>query len=212
VRWHRDGYHPVAAQIRTALERFRQLTDHEVLQQSFKLSDAHELVARQSGFESWQALNEGVHTMTDKTTGDIQPGSTEAPSAEPAGVLTGLEAQLYVADIGAACSFYVDRLGFTVAFTYGEPPFYGQVRRDGVGLNLRFVEEPVFAGDIRQREQLLSATILVASGAALRQLFVDYESAGVPFQQALRQEPWGARTFVVEDPDGNLILFAGPAV
>jgi hypothetical protein len=26
----------------------------------------------------------------------------------------------------------------------------------------------------------------------------------------LKEEPWGARTFIVLDPDGNLILFAGP--
>ena len=30
-------------------------------------------------------------------------------------------------------------------------------------------------------------------------------------QQPLKQETWGATTFVVKDPDGNLILFAGPA-
>jgi len=30
----------------------------------------------------------------------------------------------------------------------------------------------------------------------------------VDFAQTLRNEPWGARTFIVRDPDGNLILFA----
>jgi len=33
----------------------------------------------------------------------------------------------------------------------------------------------------------------------------------VRFHQELKTEPWGARTFIVKDPDGNLILFAGPA-
>jgi len=27
----------------------------------------------------------------------------------------------------------------------------------------------------------------------------------------LRKERWGAETFIVKDPDGNLLLFAGPA-
>jgi hypothetical protein len=27
----------------------------------------------------------------------------------------------------------------------------------------------------------------------------------------LKREPWGAHTFIVRDPDGNLLLFAGPA-
>jgi hypothetical protein len=30
------------------------------------------------------------------------------------------------------------------------------------------------------------------------------------FFQRLETEPWGARNFVVKDPDGNLLLFAGP--
>ena len=62
LRWHRDRYHPVAAQIRSGLPRFGQMTDSEILAQSFKLSDAQELVARQHGFESWQALKTGLPT------------------------------------------------------------------------------------------------------------------------------------------------------
>jgi len=45
----------------------------------------------------------------------------------------------------------------------------------------------------------------------LKQLFLEYQAAGVSFHQALKTEPWGARTFVISDPDENLILFAGPA-
>jgi uncharacterized glyoxalase superfamily protein PhnB len=40
---------------------------------------------------------------------------------------------------------------------------------------------------------------------------LSYQAEGVRFDQTLKKEPWGARTFIVEDPDGNLILFAGPA-
>ena len=200
VRWHRDGYYPVAAQIRAVVPRFRDLTDRQILDGPFKLSDAQELVARQSGFESWQALKTGVQAMTE---------TTHPVAAKPE--LTEIEAQLFVADIKASCDFFTSKLGFAVAFTYGEPPFYGQVKRDNARLNLRLVCEPVFAGDIREREQLLAASMTLGSAAELRQLFVEYQSAGVDFQQPLKQEPWGARTFVVRDPYGNLLLFAGPA-
>ena len=44
LRWHRDRYYPVAAQIRAVLPRFRPLTDQAVLAHNFKLSDAQELV------------------------------------------------------------------------------------------------------------------------------------------------------------------------
>src|ERR1700729_3341748 len=56
LRWHRDGYYPVAAQIRSVLPRYRHLTDQQVMASSFKLSDAQELVARKLAFESWEAL------------------------------------------------------------------------------------------------------------------------------------------------------------
>jgi catechol 2,3-dioxygenase-like lactoylglutathione lyase family enzyme len=200
VRWHRERHHPVAARIRTLLPRFKDLTDSEVPDHAFKLSDAQELVARQSGFETWQALKSGVQAMT-----------TADSKTEQRPVLAGVEAQLFVADIEASCAFFTGKLGFTVAFTYGQPPFYGQVKRDNATLNLRLVSEPVFVGDIREREHLLSASMALGSAAELRQLFLQYQAAGVDFHQTLKQEPWGARNFIVRDPDGNLLLFAGPA-
>jgi catechol 2,3-dioxygenase-like lactoylglutathione lyase family enzyme len=126
-------------------------------------------------------------------------------------ILSSTAAQLFVADIKASCDFYTDKLGFTVDFVYGDPPFYGQVTRDHARLALRVVGEPVFAGDIREREHLLSASLTVGTGDEINQLFVSYQSAGVRFHQTLKKEPWGARTFTVLDPDGNLIFFAGPA-
>jgi len=126
-------------------------------------------------------------------------------------ILTGTEAQLFVADVAASCAFYADKLGFTVAFIYGEPPSYAQVARDGARLNLRHIDEPVFVPGVREREGLLSATLTLASAAEIKQLFDAYQAAGVTFNQPLKRESWGATTFVVEDLDGNLILFAGPA-
>ena len=199
LRWHRDRYHPVAAQIRAVLPRFKDLTDREILDGEFKLGDAQELVARQSGFETWQALKTGVQAMTE----------TVPTVAHP--LLTAVEAELFVADIKAACGYFTSKLGFEVVFTYGEPPFYGQVRRDKALLNLRMVCEPVFVGDIREREELLAASMTVDSAAEIKQLFLQYQAAGVDFFRPLKQEPWGARNFIVRDPDGNLLLFAGPA-
>jgi catechol 2,3-dioxygenase-like lactoylglutathione lyase family enzyme len=126
-------------------------------------------------------------------------------------VFTSAEPQLLVANIQRSRDFYVGKLGFAVEFAYGEPPFYAQVVRDSARLNLRLVFEVVFAGDIRKREGLLSASITVATLKEIEQLFSDYQSAGVSFHQDLKKEPWGASTFIVSDPDENLILFAGPA-
>ena len=174
--------------------------DVEILQSGFKLADAQELVARQEGFDSWQALISGAEIMKE----------TPEQMAVCA-VLNSIEAQLFVASVQKTCDFYTSKLGFAVTFTYGNPPFYGQVVRDSAKLNLRLVCEPVFAGDIRKREGLLSASITVGTTRELKQLFLDYQAVGVSFHQVLKREPWGARTFVIADPDDNLILFAGPA-
>jgi catechol 2,3-dioxygenase-like lactoylglutathione lyase family enzyme len=195
LRWHRDRYYPVAAQIRGVLPRFRHLTDQGVLAHNFKLSDAQELVAKKAGFENWEALLKGVHTMSDL--------HVETPSKP---TLLAAEPQLFVADVGASCEFYTKKLGFTVAFIYGEPPFYGQVFRDGARLNLRCLPEPAINPELRDREHLLSASITLDDA---KPLFLEFQTAGVVFHQGLKTEPWGARTFIICDPDGNLILFAG---
>jgi catechol 2,3-dioxygenase-like lactoylglutathione lyase family enzyme len=200
LRWHRTGYYPVAAQIRAVLPRFCDLSDAQVLSHAFKLSDAQELVARQSGFDSWQALKQGIEAM---------PNQAERTPATP--VLVAAEPQLFVADIKASCDFFAQRLGFAIVFVYGEPPFYAQVKRDGARLNLRCVDAPVIDPALRDRESLLSAAITVAAADEIKRLFLELQSAGVAFHQTLKQEPWGARDFIVKDPDGNLLLFAGPA-
>ena len=126
-------------------------------------------------------------------------------------VITAAEPQLFVADIKSSCDFFANRLGFAVAFTYGEPPFYAQVTRDGARLNLRCVAQPLIDAELRDREELLAASLTVATAEEIRQLFLEFQSAGVAFFQTLKRQPWGARDFIVRDPDGNLLLFGGPA-
>jgi catechol 2,3-dioxygenase-like lactoylglutathione lyase family enzyme len=198
MRWRRTGYYPVAAQIRAILPRYRHLSDAQVLAHSFKPSDAQELVARRLGFENWQALKAGIKTMTER---DIE-------SAAKA-VLIGAAPQLFVADVQASRDFFTRKLGFVTDFIYGNPPFYGQVLRDGAQLALRRVDRPVLDGiasAMKADIDMLAASITVDD---VKALFLEFKAADVPFYQPLRSEPWGARTFIVRDPDGNLLLFAG---
>lgn len=119
--------------------------------------------------------------------------------------------QLFVSDIAAACAFFTGTLGFAVEFIHGEPPFYAQVKRGGAQIALRHVDQPVrdkitvaMTADI----DMLAASIAVDDVAAL---YGEFQATGAAFHQALRREPWGARTFIVRDSDGNLLLFAGSA-
>jgi len=137
------------------------------------------------------------------------PEQPDQPHSKP--VITATAAQLFVSDIRAACDFFTQKLGFSIVFVYGEPPFYAQVRRDRGLLNLKRVDTPGIDPQLRDRESLLSADMAVDTQAELKQLFVEFQAAGVNFFHTLRKEPWGASTFIVKDPDGNLLLFAEPA-
>jgi catechol 2,3-dioxygenase-like lactoylglutathione lyase family enzyme len=136
--------------------------------------------------------------------GDIDTISAKA-------VIVAAEPQLFVADIKTSCDFFTGKLGFKIAFCYGEPPFYAQVKRDGAALDLRHVDRPAIDPDVRDREQLLSAALMVATADEIKRLFLEFQSAGVSFFQTLKREPWGAKNFIIRDIDGNLLLFAGPA-
>jgi catechol 2,3-dioxygenase-like lactoylglutathione lyase family enzyme len=196
LRWHRQRYFPVASPIRSLLPRYRDQSDQDILASPFKLSDAQDLIARKSGFESWLALTKGLSSMPTASTSSVTRSTLVA--AEP---------QLFVSDMKRSIAFYEEKLGFRLVFASGEPAFYAQVARDGARLNLRRIKGRAFAEDFRAREpDALSATLTLDDA---KPLFLEFQDAGVTFHQLLRHEPWGARTFIVGDPDGNLILFAG---
>jgi catechol 2,3-dioxygenase-like lactoylglutathione lyase family enzyme len=114
---------------------------------------------------------------------------------------------VFVTDFERALAFYCDKLGFEVAYTYGEPAFWGEVRRGDIAFNLRHVDESPWQQGIRDDEQLLSLSITTTDTKAL---FLQYQDAGVDFQERLKEKPWKSVEFVVRDPDGNLILFGSP--
>jgi catechol 2,3-dioxygenase-like lactoylglutathione lyase family enzyme len=195
VRWHREGRTTVAAMIRGVLPGFSAMTDREVLDHPFKLADAQQLVARRSGFETWQALKQGHEPMTTTPSYPSQP------------VLLNIEPSFFVCDLQRSLTFFTDKLGFRVGLTYGEPAFFAMVVRDGAPLNLRQVDGPVI--DRSRGADLLSASISVSNA---KQLFLEFQGRDVPFHQTLRREPWhgqGQGNFIVADPDGNLISFGG---
>jgi catechol 2,3-dioxygenase-like lactoylglutathione lyase family enzyme len=200
LRWHRERHYPVAAQIRGLMPRFLNMPDSEILAANLKLSDAQEMVARHHGFESWQALKTGLPTT-----------SREAKRSPSKATIVSSEPQLFVADIKRSSEFFCKKLGFSLVFSYGSPPYYAQVGRDGARLNLRYVERPIIESMLRDREELLSACMTVATADEIKLLFLEFQSAGVTFHQPLKKQPWGAKNFVIKDLDENLLLFAGPA-
>jgi len=194
VRWHRERNYSVGGRIRAALPSYRDSADADLLAMRFTLAMAQEVIAKESGFESWAALKSGV---------DHMPTREQPEQHDP--FLRAAAPQLFVSDIRAACDYYTNVLGFDVVFVHGKPPFYGQVARDGIRLNLRLVDAPVIDAERREHESLLSAYVDVSG---VKELFNQFKSAGADIQQPLRRQPWGTQEFVLRDPDGSLLCFA----
>jgi uncharacterized glyoxalase superfamily protein PhnB len=192
VRWHRERNYSIGGKLRL-LERYRHLTDVEVLDMAMPLTLAQEIVAVEAGFRDWAALKAGTGDLT-------QPSRVDASGP----TLVGAIPILFVRDVAAAAAFYQEKLSFHIDFLHGKPPFYGSVSRDRACLHLRFVHQTNFAEFAANESSLILATIEVAN---VKALFHEYEARGVDLAQRLVRQAWGGLDFHVRDPDGNTISF-----
>jgi catechol 2,3-dioxygenase-like lactoylglutathione lyase family enzyme len=113
--------------------------------------------------------------------------------------VTGVVANLPVADIAAARDFYTDYLGLSVE-----------------GLNLGWVaryQSPdgnavvqLVTGDATAPED---SVISVHVGADVDEAYEEAKRRGYEIVHPLTEEAWGLRRFFVRAPDGNVINMAG---
>jgi uncharacterized glyoxalase superfamily protein PhnB len=116
---------------------------------------------------------------------------------------------LHVKDVEASLLFYVNRLGFTSPWRYDEDgrAHVAQVDRQGCAIILADTW-PTKAG-----KGLMFISLNVepatpeAATAAVDALRVELEAKGVP----VKDGSWGYRLLVVDDPDGNQLMFNYPA-
>ena len=192
VRWHREGNYSVGGKLRM-LERYRGLTDREILDRPLPLTLAQEVIAVEAGFVDWAALKAEA------------AGAVGIPRPDPGPpVVQSVTPILFVCDVSAAADFYREKLGFEIDFLHGNPPFYGAVSRDGACLHLRFVHRPNFAELAARESSLILATVEVSN---VKALFEEFRARGVGFQQGLVKQAWGGTDFHVRDPEGNVISF-----
>ena len=194
VRWHREGNHSIGGRIR-GLARYQTLTDREALALEFPLREAQEIIALEAGYASWAAFKVAMAN---------EPAQTSSTS--PVLRLTRAVPVISVASVEAAAGFFKNTLGFSIDFLHGEPPFYGSVSRDGACVHLKFVHEPVLTVGAQDRDGFIVAFIQVEN---VKALYAEYLAAGAGFDQKLKKQAWGGRDFIVRDPDGNGLCFAG---
>jgi len=95
--------------------------------------------------------------------------------------------------------FYKEKLGFEIAFTYGDPPYYVVVKR-GQGVSIHFSERE----DCTAKIQPCCVYIFVTNVDAV---YDEYLSKGVDVAAPPENQEYGMREFDVVDPNGHFLTF-----
>lgn len=102
---------------------------------------------------------------------------------------------LYVADFSASVAYFTDKLGFTKAWDWGDPPAFGCVVRDGIELFLCL------------NGQGQPGTWLSIFVSGVDALHDELRARGAKIVKPPSDEPWGMREFHVEDLNGHTFRF-----
>lgn len=116
---------------------------------------------------------------------------------------------LHVRDVEASLLFYISRLGFTSPWRYDANgrAHVAQVDRQGCAIILA----DTWPEKIGKAVMFISLNVELATSegavAALDVLRAELAARGVP----VKDDSWGYRVLVVDDPDGNQLFFNYPS-
>ncbi|TLD68969.1 VOC family protein [Phragmitibacter flavus] len=105
---------------------------------------------------------------------------------------------LQVKDLQEALSFYIDVLGFSEDFVYGDPPYYAGVKYGEVIFHLCSSEEG---------EERLGKGAVYVFCDEVDGYYAKIISRGAEVTSPLNTYPYGMRDFQIKDKDGNLLTF-----
>ena len=107
----------------------------------------------------------------------------------------GVTPILNVGNLAASMDYYVNKLGFSKRWAWGEPPTFGCVARDKVSIFLC------------EGAQGRPGTWLMIFVDDVDALYADYKQRGANVLQPPTNMPWDTREMHVEDLDGHRLRF-----
>ena len=120
--------------------------------------------------------------------------------------ITAAAPQFLVEKLNDSLAFYEQRLGFSRDFVYED--FYASVSRDRAVIHLKCAPKLDAERAHRKSAEHLDAYLAVSGIGELHEELV---GRGAPITRPLERQPWGARDFYVEDPDGYVLCFSEAA-
>lgn len=118
------------------------------------------------------------------------------------GFLYQIHPVLPVKNVVEALSFYVNKLGFYIAFADdGQDPKYAGVRRDDIEIHLQWHDETEW-------ETTIDRPMLRIVTENIEALFEEFKSKNVyHVNTSLRETPWGTKEFAFYDLYKNGLTF-----
>jgi uncharacterized glyoxalase superfamily protein PhnB len=108
-------------------------------------------------------------------------------------------------DIAKSLAYYQDVLGFAIDFQYGDPPVYAGVNSGAA--EIYFTHSPDFVKLIADHALHPDIFIWVTDAD---QYFNLHVKNGAEIIEPIADRSWGARQYVVRDPNGYHLKFAQP--
>ncbi len=108
-----------------------------------------------------------------------------------------IHAALAITDLRASIDFYVSKLGFVEAFTWGEPPRFA-------GVNIGKVQMFLATGKPVPTSDLGSVVFLVGDAD---KLYAFHTANGVEIIKEIDDRPYGIRDYTIRDLNGYLLVF-----
>lgn len=105
------------------------------------------------------------------------------------------------ADVDSTLKYYKEVLGFDSTWTWGEPPTFGGA--SCMGVSIMFSLQPDLAQIVGGHQHWIKV-----DDADTR--YEEHLSRGAKVVSAIEDRPWGVREYVLEDPNGYHLRFAGP--
>lgn len=118
-------------------------------------------------------------------------------------MVTGSTPIFASSDILTSLAFYKEVLGFQTSWTWGEPPTFGSVSFGPVSIMFNLL--PELAAKVSGHQHWFNVE-------DADELYAMHIERGAKIVSPIEDRPWGVREYVVEDPDGYHLRFAGPLV
>jgi catechol 2,3-dioxygenase-like lactoylglutathione lyase family enzyme len=114
-------------------------------------------------------------------------------------------AVLLAKDVSASIAYYQDKLGFKATGTWGEPPEFAILKRDGCRIMIGKIKAgQEITPNWKQRDGLWNAYFWVNDAKAL---YVEMKAAGAIMDYGPELQPYGVLEFGIRDLDGHDIGF-----